>query len=135
MFGFGDYRIRDCQGWTRRSFLRFGAGLPFAAGMLGGRRWRRRPSAEGPVGDADLAGRRAEPSGSVRSEAERTGGISRTVRGDPHADAGMQFTELLAAAGGAQRSVFGRADEHQLQRRASAGRFHRLDVRQGQRRR
>ena len=36
MFGFGNYRARDCQGLTRRSFLRFGAGLPFAAGMLGG---------------------------------------------------------------------------------------------------
>ncbi len=36
MFGFGNYRTRDCQGLTRRSFLRFGASLPFAAGMLGG---------------------------------------------------------------------------------------------------
>lgn len=36
MFGFGNYRGRDCQGLTRRSFLQFGAGLPFAAGMLGG---------------------------------------------------------------------------------------------------
>lgn len=36
MFGFGNYRVRDCQGLTRRSFLRFGAGLPFAAGMFGG---------------------------------------------------------------------------------------------------
>ncbi len=36
MFGLGNYRVRDCQGLTRRSFLRFGAGLPFAAGMFGG---------------------------------------------------------------------------------------------------
>jgi hypothetical protein len=35
MFGFGSYPSRDCQGLTRRSFLQFGAGLPFAAGMLG----------------------------------------------------------------------------------------------------
>lgn len=34
MFDLGRYRIRDCQGWTRRSFLRFGAGLPFAGGLL-----------------------------------------------------------------------------------------------------
>ena len=36
MFGFGHYRARDCQGLTRRSFLRFGASLPFAAGLAGG---------------------------------------------------------------------------------------------------
>jgi hypothetical protein len=34
MFELGSYRIRDCQGWTRRAFLRFGAGLPFAGGSL-----------------------------------------------------------------------------------------------------
>jgi hypothetical protein len=34
MFEFGNYRLRDCQGSTRRSFLRFGAGLPLAAAML-----------------------------------------------------------------------------------------------------
>ena len=36
MFGFGDYRSRDCQGVTRRSFLSFGATLPLAAGVLSG---------------------------------------------------------------------------------------------------
>lgn len=34
MFELGSYRSRDCQGWTRRSFLRFGAGLPWAGGLL-----------------------------------------------------------------------------------------------------
>jgi Protein of unknown function (DUF1501) len=36
MFGFGDYLIRDCQGLTRRSFLRFGACAPFAAPLVSG---------------------------------------------------------------------------------------------------
>src|SRR5262245_38104918 len=36
MFKLGSYRLRDCQGWTRRSFLSFGAGLPFVAGALNG---------------------------------------------------------------------------------------------------
>ena len=34
MFGVGSFRTRDCQGLTRRSFLRVGATLPFAAGTL-----------------------------------------------------------------------------------------------------
>ena len=33
MFGIGSFRSRDCQGLTRRSFLRVGASLPFAAGL------------------------------------------------------------------------------------------------------
>src|SRR5438105_2331988 len=46
MIGFGAYRSRDCQGPTRRSFLRFGAALPFAAGLFGGT--RPLPAAETP---------------------------------------------------------------------------------------
>jgi uncharacterized protein (DUF1501 family) len=33
MFGIGSFRSGDCQGLTRRSFLRVGASLPFAAGL------------------------------------------------------------------------------------------------------
>lgn len=32
MFGIGSFRTRDCQGVTRRSFLRMGASVPFAVG-------------------------------------------------------------------------------------------------------
>ncbi|MSR60582.1 MAG: DUF1501 domain-containing protein [Planctomycetaceae bacterium] len=46
MFGIGNYSARDCQGVTRRSFLQIGAGLPFAAGLLGGPQSAR--GAEGP---------------------------------------------------------------------------------------
>ena len=35
MFGVGSFRTRDCQGLTRRSFLRLGTTLPFAAGLVG----------------------------------------------------------------------------------------------------
>jgi hypothetical protein len=34
MFNVGSFRTRDCQGFSRRSFLKFGAGLPFVGGML-----------------------------------------------------------------------------------------------------
>lgn len=34
MFDFGRFNARDCQGLSRRSFLKFGAGLPFAGGVL-----------------------------------------------------------------------------------------------------
>lgn len=38
MFGLGAFRSRDCQRVSRRSFLQFGAALPFTAGLLGGGR-------------------------------------------------------------------------------------------------
>ena len=34
MFNVGSFKTRDCQGFSRRSFLKFGAGLPFVGGML-----------------------------------------------------------------------------------------------------
>ena len=35
MLSFGSYRARDCQGVSRRSFLKASAALPFAAGLAG----------------------------------------------------------------------------------------------------
>ena len=34
MLNAGSYLTRDCQGWSRRSFLSFAAGLPFAGSVL-----------------------------------------------------------------------------------------------------
>ena len=34
MLNLGTFNARDCQGLSRRSFLQFGAGLPFAGGVL-----------------------------------------------------------------------------------------------------
>ncbi len=36
MFDIGSFRTRDCQGMSRRAFLRAGAALPFAFGLSGG---------------------------------------------------------------------------------------------------
>jgi len=35
MLSFGSFKTRDCQGLTRRSFLKASAALPFAAGLAG----------------------------------------------------------------------------------------------------
>ena len=35
MLSFGSYQARDCQGVSRRSFLKASAALPFAAGLAG----------------------------------------------------------------------------------------------------